>query len=182
VDAATENIKNILQKLKIYDVDSVGISAELKAYSQGFAPLFERAELLLADAFIQTASPESLKRRERLVRAVNTEVSVQALRNQLMARGIACGSFAKDMNAVFSACGVDGNIIENYCDGIYLNIDETDKSQLTRIISELCLFLPAHLPVYADLGGTSWGEIDSADIIYSEFDENDLSWDALDNR
>lgn len=183
VDIAVENIKRIMSALKIYDVQAPGISAELAAYSSAFLPLLERMDSILADAFIISASDVSLRRRESTIRAfgIAEQESPEVLRAQLLGRKSENSNLANDMNKYLPLCGIEGSIIENYSGGVYINVTDLKGMSISQAIEELTRFLPAQLAVYADFGGNSWGEIDSQELTYAEFDSADKTWEQLDN-
>ena len=179
---AADCIKKVLNSTGLYDCTKPNISAELGAYEVGFREISKLMEDCLSNAFILTADEHSLNIREMIFRKYISDISVDEKRAFLMERNRISECFTEDFNGKLVAAGIIGNVVENYQDGIYININELKGITQEGAIEEAKNILPAHLPIYTDFIGNCWGNIDDKDISFGDFDDLDRTWQTIETQ
>ena len=123
-----------------------------------------------------------MDKREKLFRGYATDILPEEKRSFLMERNRISGCFVQDFDEKLVAAGIIGNVVENYQDGIYININGLKGITQEGALEEAKNILPAHLPVYTDFVGNCWGNIDEKDTTFDAFDALDRTWQTIETQ
>lgn len=171
------SMRNILERLCVYDLQGSQLTAELGAYEKGLGQILGEIEKTAAEAFIQTASREGLNRRERLFRPVNSGTDDGEKRALLLERNAQRGCFVPEMEQRLLAAGIRGSLIENHLGGIAVNVDSFIGVTPEQAHKDAVTLMPAHLPVYLESTGERWDAKDEKDLTFDSKDADNRSWD-----
>ncbi len=148
-----DSMKNKLAPLGVYSLEDGSTTVcELKAYSEGLDPLFNRLEEFERESFIATAETYGLSERERFSDKEKPDLTVEqrralltGLEQDLGAKGTPNG-FTKHLN--------DNGIMDFSIDeyptrqrmSIYIN-DDLNSAQIKRATKIIAQAVPSHINV-----------------------------------
>lgn len=178
---------SLLEPLGLYRLrQNTLIDAELAAYNAGLS-LFEAAlENLRLQAFVQTATGESLAFYEKLVGLQERPGVELSTRRQLILYRLSTSPYdftLKGMARSLQAAGLEATIIENFPDESLTIISRQLIDQFTdvdAVKASADTMLPAHLKAEYDIGTMTWDMFDTADPAWDEWDSLDFTWNEFD--
>ncbi len=159
---AMNSLLRKLSPLKVYSItDKSNIKKELSAYCAALDAHRENLDTLLRECFISSAKTYGIEMREKLTGDVRSSDALSKRRNMLTLRqSINENDFTRAGLEKFLRClGAEKfTIFENpsqYLLGINLGLGYSDSDK-RWILSQLYLFLPAHLKVNVYINNEYW--------------------------
>lgn len=157
---AYESIKNKLDTIGVYSIEQDGlINAETKAYAAGLQPLYDEAEELLKEGFIQTAESSGLEQLEFMTRSYLSGGSLEERRSRLIKRLSISPGEAGLQRLIMQAesMGLECSITEDVTmSKLYLDVTtEVSDDEKAFLQAELLRFKPLHLLMYVTFSGES---------------------------
>ena len=175
-----------LERLCIYNLDeSSVVYAETAAMSLGVDYVRAQLELLLREAFLNTAEDFGIVIYEKETGAPRDDLPLEKRREMIGARH----AMHKEILTVSSvkntlkALGAEGEIQEYpFSNALVINLmndDYTDEEK-EWLCEQLEKFMPAHLDISVQFCGLVWKEIDAMNNTFAYMDEVGLSWKEID--
>lgn len=181
-----ESMIKKLSPLKIYNLEEgTVVYAELAAFAVGLDVLRDTLDLLLKEAFIETAESFGLENLERLVGKVRDDLPISKRREMLNKRlSFGAGDFTlKGLEKLMKLMGVEGEV-EEYpeVNRIVLKISGEDYTTAQRewIVSQAKALMPAHLESDVVFEGFNWGDSDLYSNTFSQIDSKSYTWEKID--
>lgn len=181
------SIKRVLSPLGLYDLSENSlISKELSVYITELDRASNFLENLLREYFINTAEDYGLSFREKLFGSIKSDLSTQSRRRILLNR---CSLKSHEFNRgsvekSLITAGIEGYIVENpQNNSLYINcLNRFDTTITENMAKSIVLkFIPAHLSTDFDFRILSWNYIDDLEKTFQSIDDNDFTWDQIDN-
>lgn len=180
-------MKSKLAPLGIYSLkqDSV-VFYELCAYAEGLSILEDYLDELESECFVATASDYGIYMRERLFSYKKDSLQTSYRRALLLyLMSVTSNDYTLSrMNKAIAAFGLEGEIDENPgTNSMQINCTSALDNIVSKAdaVSNIKKFLPAHLEVTFNFGELSWEYFDSLDKTFGELEEQDLTWNEIDN-
>ena len=151
---AFDRMKERLSSIRMYDDDAVVLGWELKAYAAEIDRLYIRLEEMFRERFISTA------------------------------QDIGLSAYEKIFGSELESFGLD-YIISEFPEIGRMNVIATsDYSPVEQawIKNEVSKIVPAHIEFQLSFNTLTWEQWDGMNRTFSAFDEEDLTWDQIDNR
>ena len=181
---SVESMKRALEPIRVYDMDSPNLNAELSAYAAELERLDGELDAILPERFISTATESGLSAYEELFGPSREELSVETRRNMLKKRfSLGGGDFT--LNGIKQALDSFGlsYVIAEYPSLCRLNIiAQTDysKAEQSFIKREVEKIIPAHIEYQLVFNTMTWDELDSINKTFTDLDNDDLTWELID--
>lgn len=183
---AFESMRKKLLPLNVYDLsDDSNISRELQSLAFALDIFREHLDEVLRECFISSSESFGLQLREEEFasdgqgRTAASRRSMLILRKCLGENDFTPYAFENFLNSL----GVtDYSFVEtpsSYTFSVNIN-DSFSRSEQISISAQIRMFLPAHLSVNINFGGSAFSQIDAQDLTFAQFDVLDKDWSELD--
>ena len=183
---AFDRMKERLSKIRVYDDDAVVLGWELKAYAAEIDRLYIRLEEMFRERFISTAQDIGLSAYEKIFGPERVDESVEERRRQLLLRiNLGNNDFTVEgFHKALESFGLN-YIISEFPEIGRMNVIATsDYSPIEQawIKNEVSKIVPAHIEFQLSFNTLTWEQWDGMNRTFSAYDEEDLTWDQIDNR
>lgn len=184
MDALT-SMKKKLAPLGLYRLSYSRIEDELYVFALELDRLRAQSDRLLREAFLQTAQEEGLSMLERMFSRPHTELSAQTRREMLRKRmRLGLSDFTLEgLQTALDSFHLEYTICEYPAQNKLVVLAQGDytRSEQQWIREETEKFVPLHLEFQLDFNSLSWEEIDSRNLTYAAFENENRTWKALDS-
>ena len=181
-----ERMKERLSKVRVYGDDAVALCWELKAYAIEIERLYTRLDEMFRERFISTAQDMGLSAYEEIFGPVRDDESIEERRRKLLMRlNLGNNDFTVvGFQKALESFGLSYIISEFPVIGRMNVIATTDYSPIEQawIKNEVSKIVPAHIEFQLSFRTLTWEQWDGLDRTFSAIDNEDLTWDQIDNR
>ncbi len=175
-------MRTLLTQTGLYTGQDTIFSAEMASYAVGLQLLHEAIEKLRQNIFVLTADADGLTNFENLFRCTPSSDTEESRRAMLLQRGsVTLTDYTRAaLEKMLLAAGIEGGIVENFQDGLYVNVLGLLGISQKTAESEARRFMPAHLPCVFDFGVNTWDAVDARDLTFTMMDIKNLTWAQID--
>lgn len=181
-----ETMKAALAPIGVYGDDTPVLDAELYACSSEIERMYAELDAMFKERFISTAEDIGLSEYEKLFGPVRSGESASHRREMLLLRmNLGGGDFTPaGIRKALDSLDLHYTVSEYptmSCLNIVATGDYTAAEQafISREVSQI---VPAHLKFQLSFNSLTWDQIDAADERFSDYDNDDLTWQQLDLR
>lgn len=181
-----ETLKRSLEPIGLYREDAEVSDRELQVFAEEIERLYTELDGMFRERFIGTAENVGLRVYEELFGPSREGESVQKRRELLLLRmNLGESDFTPaGIRRALDSLGLEYQISEFPALG-RLNITATadySKAEQAFILREIGKIIPAHLEFQMTFNTLTWADIDALELSFSQSDQNDLTWQELDER
>lgn len=180
-----ENMRAVLSRTSLYDIDAKNVSNELMAYADVFDEVNKELRNMMDECFVSTAKSFGLSNRERVIGKVRDDLDELKRREMLLLRG-AMNSQCFTVKSIKEALKSFGLVFSLYefpsQSTVVLDaIGEYSDAQKAWICSQVQKIMPAHLFVQVIFSGPTWTDIDTNNNTFDAIDSKNYIWQEIDN-
>ncbi len=185
MNSAYNRMRNVLNKINLYNFENTTVNYELKAYATVFDEVNNTLMTMLRECFIDSAKSYGLSMREQIIGAVRSDLSQSERQNMLKLReNINMSSFTLDkIKEALASFNLDCTLYEYpslYKIVIVAN-GEYKAEQQAWIRTQVEKIMPAHQQVFVVFDGLTFAQIDEKDNTYSYIDSLDYDWAQIED-
>lgn len=179
-----QHLRDLLDPLRIYDMNGVYQGSELEALGHGFDSVESKLEEIEQEMNLSTAQNWGVDRMSALFRCrpvTNSKAELGSALTALMRIG--ADSFTPAaINDTIKGCGLNAQVIENGTPGcvnvIFPDVPgiPVDFEEISSIIESI---LPAHLMIHYAFWYITWVELEQKFVDWTALEMDAPDWDTL---
>lgn len=170
----------------VYDSDAQNLAREIAAYAAELERCYADLAVLFRERFIATAQDIGLKAYEELFGPERTDESIEDRRAMLLLRmNLGGGDFTPaGIRRALDSLGLEYILNEFPHIGRMTVTATTDYSAAEQawIRREVGKIIPAHIEFQLTFNTLTWAQWDALDRTFAAIDNEDLTWQQIDER